>query len=205
MSIEHLLEDFGGPRQPTQPCAAVPDEEEIETRRLAAFEEGYQAGWDDSVQAHTKDKLRVTSDLAQNLLDMSFTFNEAYAHLFRELRPLLKEVVDKLLPEMMRRAIGPRVIEELQKAATDNLSGNVHVVVSPGDVGLVEHLVGQQDSFPVSVRGDATLAEGQAQLSLAHREIEINLDEMISEISAALDAFTHDLQKEDMNERKQAV
>lgn len=205
MSITHLLEDFGGPRPQAVPTMPVPDEEELETRRLAAFEEGYQAGWDDAVQAHTKDKLRITSDLAQNLLDMSFTYNEAYTHLFRDLRPLLKDIVDKLLPRTMRGVVGPRIVEELQTAATGNLSSEAHILVNPDLVELVESLIEREDSFPVSVRGDARLAEGQAQLSLADREIEINLDETIAEISAALDAFTHDLQKEEPNERNQAL
>ncbi|WP_323763771.1 ABC transporter ATP-binding protein [Marinovum sp.] len=204
MTIAHLLEDFGGARRGTLADTTM-DEEEIETRRLAAFEEGYQAGWDDAVQAHTKDKLRITSDLAQNLLDMSFTYNEAYSHLFRELRPLLVEIVDKLLPRMLRRSIGPRIVEELQSAAADGLRGEAHILVNPEVVETVAALVEHDGAFPVSIRGDATLAEGQAQLSLSDREIEINLDEMIAEISAALDAFTHDLQKEDLDERKQAV
>lgn len=205
MSITHLLEDFGGPRMQAAPNIPAPDEEELETRRLAAFEEGYQAGWDDAVQAHTKDKLRITSDLAQNLLDMSFTYNEAYTHLFRDLRPLLKEIVDKLLPRTMRGVIGPRIVEELQKAATGNLSSEAHILVNPGLVELVESLIEREESFPVSVRGDSRLAEGQAQLSLSDREVEINLDEIIAEISAALDAFTHDLQKEEPNERNQVL
>lgn len=205
MSILHLVEDFGGARRGTGPGGTAMDDEEIETRRLAAFEEGYQAGWDDAIQAHTKDKMRITSDLAQNLLDMSFTYNEAYTHLFRELRPLLVEIVDKLLPRMMRRSIGPRIVEELQAAASDNLRGETHILVNPDLVEMVSALVEQDGAFPVSIRGDASLAEGQAQLSLPDREIEINLDEMIAEISSALEAFTHDLQKEDKDERKQAV
>lgn len=205
MTIAHLLEDFGGTRREAAGGGAVLDEEEIETRRLAAFEEGYQAGWEDAVQAHTKDKLRITSDLAQNLLDLSFTYNEAYTHLFRELRPLLVEIVDTLLPRLLRRSIGPRIVEELQAAAAESLRGEVHILVNPAVVELVETLVEQDGAMPVSVRGDAGLAEGQAQLSLSDREIEINLDEMIAEISSALDAFTHDLQKEDPDERSQAV
>lgn len=205
MSIQHLLEDFGGGRRSASQSAAAPDEEELETRRLAAFEEGYRAGWDDAIAVHAKDKLRITSDLAQNLLDMSFTYNEAYTHLFRELRPLLREMVDKLLPQVMRRAIGPRIIEQLQTAAAENLGGDAHILVNPALVDLVETLVEQENSFPVSVRGEPGLAEGQAQLSLSDREIEINLDEMVAEISSAIDAFTHDLQKEDTYERQNVV
>ncbi|MCJ7871017.1 ABC transporter ATP-binding protein [Marinovum sp. 2_MG-2023] len=204
MTIGHLLEDFGG----TRAAATTPvlqDDEEIETRRLAAFEEGYQAGWDDAVQAHAKDKIRLTSDLAQNLLDLSFTYNEAYSHLLREMRPLLIEIIDKLLPEVMRRSIGPRIVEELQNAASENLACDAHILVHPGLVETVESLIEREDSFPVLIRGDVKMAEGQAQLSLADREIEINLDDVISEISAALDAFTLDLQKEDSHGRQHAV
>jgi len=204
MSLLHLLEDFGGTRGAAGSHPA-PNDEEIETRRLAAFEEGYQAGWDDALHAHTQDRMRLTSDLAQNLLDMSFTYNEAYTHLFRELRPLLVEIVDKLLPRMLRHSIGPRIVEELQAAATDTLRGEAHILVNPDVAETVAALVAQDGAFPVSIRGDAALTEGQAQLSLPDREIEINLDQMIAEISSALEAFTHDLQKEDPDDRKHAV
>jgi hypothetical protein len=43
MSLLHLLEDFGGARGAAGGHPA-PNDEELETRRLAAFEEGYQAG-----------------------------------------------------------------------------------------------------------------------------------------------------------------
>ena len=49
MSIAHLLEDF------TAQAEGAPmrllDEEALEEERLAAFEKGYGAGWEDALQA----------------------------------------------------------------------------------------------------------------------------------------------------------
>lgn len=205
MSIAHLLEDFAARPVGLEAPARAVDPQELETRRLAAFQEGYRAGGEDARQAQIKDRRHLSSELTQNLLDLSFTYTEAHTHLFRELRPLLVEIVDKLLPRLMRASIGPRIIEELQAAAGESLRGEAHILVNPALVGTVETLVGPGLGFPVTVRGDAGLGEGQAQLSLPSREVEINLDALIAEIATALEAFTHDLQEDRPDARRQAV
>ena len=75
MSIAHLLEDFtlqaGGGQ------LHVLDEDALEEQRLASFEQGYSAGWEDAVQAQEQSRGQVSAELAKSLEDMSFTYHEA--------------------------------------------------------------------------------------------------------------------------------
>jgi len=64
MSIAHLLDDFAASGQSEQ---GLIQEVELEEERLASFEKGYQAGWDDAVKSQVADGRRITADLAQNL------------------------------------------------------------------------------------------------------------------------------------------
>lgn len=203
MNIHELLEDFGAK---SKPGMSGQSEEDVEVRRLEAFEEGYQAGWDDSVEAHSKDRRQISTDLGQNLLDLSFTYNEAYAHLAKGLQPLLTDVVNKVLPEIMQASIGHRVVEELLKATRNaQTKSEVVVLTAAENLDAVEALLDQEFSFPLSVREDGALGPGQVQITFEDREIELNLDAMIADIRAAVEAFSHEIEKGQPNERREAV
>lgn len=203
MQISDLLEDFGTPE--SEKIIGLSDEE-LETLRLESFEEGYKAGWDDAAQAQANDQRNLASVFAQNLLDLSFTYNEAYSHLIKGLKPLLMDVTNKVLPEIMQATIGQRIAEELTKTV-NSIKGASEVVihVPPDSHQAVEDLLAQDFSFPVSVRADASLLPGQAQLSFEDGELEINLDELIIEIQSAIESFTYDVAQGGRDERKKAI
>jgi flagellar M-ring protein FliF len=79
-----VLEDFAtlaGPaaQAPSDPAPALADAE-----RLAAYEQGYRAGWDDAVRAEAADQARIGAELARNLQEMSFSFHEARSRSSRQ-------------------------------------------------------------------------------------------------------------------------
>ena len=110
MSVSHRYRNFGGAKKPSgqQPESA---NELTEDLKLQAFEAGYQAGWDDASKAHADGKEKTSAEFAQNLLDMSFTYHEALAKLTVSLEPLMKKVVEKLLPETVRMALSAHILE----------------------------------------------------------------------------------------------
>ncbi|MBA3904750.1 MAG: flagellar biosynthesis protein, partial [Rhodocyclaceae bacterium] len=46
----------------------------VEEAKVASFEQGYSAGWDDAVAAQNGDQTRIRADLARNLQSLAFTF-----------------------------------------------------------------------------------------------------------------------------------
>ena len=127
-----VLEDFGGPLDALTAAgrgAALPEEQ-----RLAAFEDGYQAGWDDAARALSESHQKLSADLAQNLGDLAFTFHEARAHVLKGVEPLLRQMVSRILPDVARHALPGLVVEMLQAGHV----GNPHEPDKPPFVRALE-------------------------------------------------------------------
>ena len=133
MTPRHLiLEDFGAPapRRASQGKGLAPGLAELatlaepgtgpaadaEAMKLEAFENGYRAGWEDATGAAASEQGHIAADLAQNLRDLSFTLAEAQVAVLAEMRPLLREIVAKLLPVAAHASLAGRIADEDRKS-----------------------------------------------------------------------------------------
>ena len=165
--------------------------------RLAAYEQGYSAGWDDAVAAQDADLTRLRNELGQNLQDLAFTYHEAHSHVLRTLEPLLRDMVAKVLPAVAREALGQMVVEELRPLVADLTDAPLSIVTHPENVSMIEDLVIAHARFPAEVRADPTLGPGQAQFRIGPTERVIDLDGVIAAIAAAVSGF-FDIEKQEL-------
>lgn len=192
------LESFDGcglqvrPRSTAAPesreAAPAPD---LEEERLAAFDKGYRAGWDDAAAAHADEQSRIAADLARNLQDMSFTYHEAHAAMLRETVGILRGMMDKVLPGAMREALAETILERVRAAVTDAATP-VEIVLAPDNVARVEALVAGRPAPPLSIRSEPSLGEGQAYLRFAAAEEQIDYDALMAELAAMVDRYVQD-------------
>ena len=186
MSISHLLEDFDA----AQDGAAVTlSDSSLEDERLRAFESGYQAGWDDAVQAQAEDARRITADLEQNLQDLSFTYEEAHAAVMQALRPLLVQMTTAVLPRLAHESLGPRVAGMLEDLAREQGRRAIEIAASPGDIPRLAHLLEQRPDPGATLAEDDTLGPGQVSLRFGEDEHEIDLAGVLAGIDAAISGF----------------
>lgn len=187
MSVSHLLEDFGAY---SRTGGGELTDVLIEEERLEAFEKGYQAGWDDSAAAQKDTARHVSADLAQNLKDLSFTYQEAYSGMLKGLRPLVEQMVEQLLPRLARETLAPRVGELIGDLIARHGRQPVRLVASPADISVLEDLVEGDDHLPVTVSGDPSMAEGQVRLRFGEvAEHEIDLADVLGSIGQAITAY----------------
>ncbi|MFW2543200.1 ABC transporter ATP-binding protein [Primorskyibacter sp. 2E107] len=188
-----MFEDFGdvAPKAEVRSEAAF-DEADLEGQRLEAFENGFKAGWDDAIKAQADDKARISSSLAQNLQDLSFTYHEATNQVLDAMTPLLNEMVNVLLPQMARATIGTHVVEKLQEMAKEIGSVEVNIAVSPTNVESVKQLLDGDFGLPLVVVEDSTLADEQADIRFGQTEKQIDLGDLVSSVSEAVEGFAHD-------------
>ena len=165
--------------------------------RLAAYEQGYSAGWDDAVAAQDADLTRLRNELGQNLQDLAFTYHEAHSHVLRTLEPLLRDMVAKVLPAVAREALGQMVVEELRPLVADLTDAPLSIVTHPENVSMIEDLVIAHVKFPAEVRADPTLGPGQAQFRIGPTERMIDLDGAIAAIAGAVSGF-FDIEKQEL-------
>lgn len=161
----------------------------FEEAKLAAYEQGYKAGWDDAAAAQAGDQTRIGADLARSLQALAFTYQEARAHVLAGLEPLLTEMVDRLLPQTARETLAPLVLERLMPMAEEMTEQPVHLVLNPASRHAVETLVTQAAGLPLKIIEEITLAEGQAYLRLGTAEAKVDLTRVTAEIAAAVRAF----------------
>jgi flagellar assembly protein FliH len=164
-------------------------EGELEELRLVSFEKGYAAGWDDAVAAADGEDGRFRADLAQNLLDMSFTYQEARSQILRGIEPLLREMVAKVLPVAARQTLGPIILEQLHPLADELAGARVQVTSHPSNQALIEPLLMTSGALPLNFVGEPSLSPGQAHLKFGNQEVQVDLDAAIDAIGKAIAAF----------------
>ncbi len=187
MSILHLLEDFSDHIAGTP--VAVTDVM-LEDQKLAAFEKGYQAGWDDSAASQKDSKTRISEDFAQNVRDLSFTYQEAYSGLLGAMHPLISQMVNAVLPVVAQETLGVRIAELLQQHVAAHGQREVSIVTASPNIEGLRAILPQTDTLPIDISEDATLSEGQVHIRVgADWEQEIDLAEVLEGIRAAVDGF----------------
>lgn len=191
MSITHMLEDFGAF---TRGDLVEMTDVLLEEERLEAFENGYQAGWEDSSKAAKDDTGRISSEFSQGLSDLSFTYHEAYSGLLTGLRPLIDQIVGTVVPEIAKQTLIPRISEILDGLVAEHGRLPVVITIAQGQSAALETIADDQASLPVMLQEDPAMTDGQLRIRIGEvAEQEIDLDAVIASISDAIDAhFTTD-------------
>ena len=164
-------------------------QEAVEDVRLASYEKGYSAGWEDAVAAQSGDELRIREDLARNLRDLSFTYQEARAHLLRSLDPLLRGMVDRVLPEIAHETLGASVVAELLSEAGRLASAPVEIAVSPVNRAAIESALGDEPALAVAIVEELSLADGQVHFRFGEEERDLDVDALLGAIRKLVDDF----------------
>lgn len=173
----------------SEPDSGSVDADLLEEARLAAYESGYSAGWEDAAAAQAQDQTRMGADLARHLQTLGFTYQEARIHVLRAVEPLLCQVVTQLLPEIAREAIGPVVADTLMPLAADLADAPVRLILNPAARAAVEPRLQATTGLPLIVAEEPSLGEGQVYLRLGDVEARVDLDRAIARISAAVSGF----------------
>lgn len=167
----------------------------MEEARLASFEAGYAAGWEDAMAAQKDEQSGMSADLARNLQALSFTYHEARAHVLAALQPFLVALVSRVLPETARANLAPMVAEALRPLAELAAGAPVTIELNPAARPAIEALLVGRMGPPVRLVEEPTLGEGQVYLRLADREDHVNLDHVTESIRTVVTGFFHSAQE----------
>ncbi|WP_170411586.1 ABC transporter ATP-binding protein [Ruegeria atlantica] len=187
MSIAHLLEDFT--LQASGGQLHVLDEDALEEQRLASFEQGYSAGWEDAVQAQEQSRGQVSAELAKSLEDMSFTYHEAITRMSVSLEPMFQSLIQVVLPETLDRGFAVRIVEQLTDMARAQIGQPMQVFVPTGRATEVEDLIPTELSSPVQVIEDSSLEAGQARLKVGISQREVDCSGLLASVDQAFQAY----------------
>ena len=187
MSVK--LEVFNAQEKPTQTQTVILDRMALEDEKLASYDKGYRAGWDDANAAQTEDQTRIRAELARNLQSLGFSYHEARTHILKAIEPLMLQVVGRLLPEIARETLAPFVLETLMPLAEGLGDSPVVLVLNPTARPAIEALLEQATGLPVTIQEEPTLGEGQVFIKLGTVEAQVDLDQATADIAAAVRGF----------------
>ena len=188
MSNRLSLEEFSvtTPAQSVAESTWMPEDE-----RLAVYEEGYKAGWDDAAAAEQEIQTRVSADFANTLKGLSVSFNEAREHVLKSVAPVLRLMAEKVLPDLARHGLAEMVAERARYAIEHAAGGPIELVINPDNRPALEHILSDDAGLPVVITEQASLGPGQAYLRSTRGEEMVDLDRLIQEIRDAVEAFLH--------------
>lgn len=161
----------------------------VEEAKVASFEQGYSAGWDDAVAAQQGDQTRIRADLARNLQSLSFTFQDARSHVLQAIRPLILGMVNRLLPEVARETLAPTVLDAVMPLADTLADAPLTLVLNPAVRGQVEDLLAQAAGLPMVIDEEPTMPEGQVYIRFGSTETKVDLAQVTTDIAIAVRAF----------------
>lgn len=190
------LEDFAAaPAPPAEPAIS---EDELEAARRTAYENGFQAGAADAIAAAEADQARIGAALAARVQELGFTYQEAAAHVMSGVEPVLRAMVETLMPPLMAETVGRMILHEVRPLAEEAADIPVRVLVSPDEAAALRGILGENTPVPMAIVEDASLSAGQAHLRLGQVERQIDLSAALDRITQALAAVT------DLSERSLA-
>lgn len=175
--------------QPAPGETIVTDLNAMEEAKLAAYEQGYTAGWEDAATAQSDEQGRMRADIARNMQALGFTYQEARAHVLAAVEPLIRDLVGHVLPQIARRALAPMIVDMLMPVAREAADAPASLSFNPVNRGLIDSVIGQTDGLPLTLIEEPTLGEGQVYLRLQGRETRIDLDTTLLRIGEATDEF----------------
>lgn len=199
MSVSQRYRDFGRSKPPAKE-AEDSTLEALEDQKLQAFEAGYQAGWDDSAKAQADARDKISAELGQNLQEISFSYHEALSKLTVSMEPVMAQMIERLLPELLRNSLSAHILDQMRALISENARQPIEIVVSEKNVETVKSIAGRNLTEPFEVVGEPTLGEGQAFVRMGDAERQVDLDSVVSGISKAMTAFFHETEQETNHE-----
>jgi len=160
-----------------------------EDRHLEAYEEGFQAGWDDANAAQSRGSAALETAAMQTLSDLSFTLAEAKSHTLAALKPLMEQLAHSIMPMIARDSLAPLIVEKILEAARKELETDLTLCIAPEDRNAIEVALEGHNDLPLRIVDEETLISGQASLDLGTTQHQIDLPALNAEIENAVSEF----------------
>ena len=167
-----------------------------EERRLASFEQGYRAGWDDAIKAQTENTKIATEEFANALKDLSFTYHEALGQLTVGLAPFLNTLIDQLVPIGLDASLNADLVQRLQDTAKEKSPTEIQIVCAPERSGFLKSILSADLDMPVKIIADADLDRDAVSIRFGLQEEQIDLTEIADHIEEAIEAFNFQARKD---------
>jgi flagellar biosynthesis/type III secretory pathway protein FliH len=152
------------------------------------YEGGYKAGWEDAEKKLQDLKQSIRYELSQNLQDIAFTFIDAKVLALRAIEPVIKAIIDHLLPKTLHLTLGARLVETIQDMAKRCADTDLRLNVSTQDLSEISELMKSDGATLIKIVEEPSLKSGQVYIGLGEIEEMIDFSEVFTEMKQNLAA-----------------
>lgn len=181
------LETFLKAEEP--PAPAEQASAALEEMKLSAYERGYVAGWEDSERQAEREALDRRAAVERQVEALNFTYHDARGHVLRAMDPVLRAMLETLIPEAARAALIPEVIAQLLPLAQDLSEAPVTLHVAEGCRAEFEAALAGLVLPPLEIRESAELGPGQAEFAFDQKETRVDLTAAAEALHGAISRF----------------
>lgn len=146
---------------------------------------GFADGAAQAEQQNAAENSRAVADIASALQDMTFGFTEARIHILDRIRPLLAQIAETVLPDILNEAFAPHLIQALTQSFDDASDEPVMIAVAPEITGAVGETLASLDG-KFKLVPDPKIALGQAILRRDDTQILIDFPGLLNALQTAL-------------------
>lgn len=187
MTISHLLEDFARDNLHEQGnvSSAILNEE-----RLSSFEQGYQAGWDDSLKASGSNEKQALEEISKAFSELSVSRERIYTELLENMRPLIDGIVDSTLPAILKESLGLQVGVLIHDYIQKHGGGEIIVTVAPGQKEILSKVTNRFVDLPIHFKEVSRIEPSEVKINFCGvDESEIDTMELALQIKSSIDDF----------------
>lgn len=161
------------------------DEGPLPAPESADFKRGFEAGVAAADESRDAATARAIQDLSSTLHDMNFGFEEARVHLMTRLRPLLTQLSEAALPEILHLSFGAFLNETIETHFSDLAQESLTISVT---TDVANHLMAGPLSENPRFRfvADPSLEAGQAIIKGGDAHVLLDLPSLLHSLQTAL-------------------
>lgn len=184
MTVALHLECFGSTAKKAETIIMTPSE--IEELHQQTYQRGYRQGEEDAHAAHEAMQNAQRDAIIQHLNDLAFTYHEARQNLLKELSPLMRVISEKILPDMARHSLAPRIADLFMEKIRDGAECPVRICAPSAVLDGVRACLSGVDPLPVEYIVAEDGASTAALVSFAGQERKLDLGDLVARIDIAL-------------------
>lgn len=144
---------------------------------------------DGLVQAEADNSTKIAqsiSEISSTLSDMAFGYEEARHHILGQLQPLVRQISDKVLPNIAKVGFGAHLSEFINLELEKSASLPIQIGVAPDVLQTLDDLDDYDHCVFVS---DPKLQDGQAVIQQKHVEVFLDIPSLILDLQTALNGL----------------
>lgn len=192
--VSNLLEDFSN--STSDGSETGDDTEPMEDVKLAAFEDGYRAGWDDALAAQREAGKLISETTRDILAAATLTREDAVTAIGKGACDLLGAVIDKIFTEHRAKALTAQVIAAVETRLRKAGDAPIVIAAAPELASELSQVVGPLFEAELTFRPDEALPADEVEIKVADAAYLIDHDALHFEISEIIAALNLQLQTE---------